>query len=322
MLDSVVYPVLARLPYTRGLMRERDWFRKEVETLRTRLISAERDLEELRTFSDSLPKLSYHPDLVPPLELMRREQSEVMEEWYRWADDWAMALRIYGRVRRSSRVLEIGCGLGRIAFPLRLVLLEGYYDGFDICDYKIAFLQRNFHRLFANFRFIHADVRNTVYNSSGTIDARDFVFPYPDGAFDTVFAASVFTHMLPAGCRNYFQQAARVLRPEGRAVFSCFLLDDYDPKRPRPFDFAMKYFDFNNHPHEKMGRQFAVANLQNPEETTAYHSQILREFANGAGLITEEVLPGMWTGLEGPWVGAQDIMVFRRATTQNLAVLQ
>jgi SAM-dependent methyltransferase len=245
---------------------------------------------------------------------MIREQIEVLEEWYRWGEEWNIVLRVFGRTWKRSRVLEIGCGLGRIAFPLRFTLLEGAYEGFDICEYKIQFLQERFQKAFPNFRFSFANVKNTAYNPSGSSDSSEFTFPYEDSSFDTVYAASVFTHLLPAGCRQYFRETARVLRPDGRAVFSFFLLDFYVPGRPRPLGFAKHYFDFTHRIPGDWSDQFAIANPENPEETIAYNLRLIREFADEAGLVLDgEPLPGLWSGADGPSIGAQDLLILRRA---------
>src|SRR3954451_14846583 len=81
------------------------------------------------------------PDLLPPLELMQREHISVLEDWFAWAVQWEMTLRTYGGFKNKSTVLEIGCGLGRIAYMLRdyLAIGGGQYHGFDICNYKIQF---------------------------------------------------------------------------------------------------------------------------------------------------------------------------------------
>src|SRR5262249_27011875 len=159
--------------------------------------------------------------------LMPQEGIDVFEEWFRWGEEWSMLLRIYGGITRDSAVLEIGCGLGRIAFPLRFLLsAEGSYDGFEICQNKVAFLERTFQRAYPNFRFVWANVHNTYYNPRGQVKATEYRFPYPDATFDVAYAASVFTHMLPDTTAHYFRETARVLKPSGRAVFSCFLLDN------------------------------------------------------------------------------------------------
>jgi SAM-dependent methyltransferase len=123
-------------------------------------------------------QIAYEPQLVPPLHLMRQEGIEVLEEWFRWGEEWSMLLRIYGRISHSSAVLEIGCGLGRVAFPLRYILSsDGSYEGFDISKVKIDFLESRFHRAHPNFHFILANLHNTFYNPRGTIKPTNYRFP-------------------------------------------------------------------------------------------------------------------------------------------------
>ena len=112
--------------------------------------------------------LAYEPELVPPLALRRTEGIEVIEEWFRRAEEWSVVLRAYGGLGRDTAVLEIGCGLGRIAFPLRYVLgPEGRYEGFEIVREKVDFLQREFTPRHPRFRFTWADVHNAYYNPAG-----------------------------------------------------------------------------------------------------------------------------------------------------------
>src|SRR5262249_39642515 len=152
--------------------------------------------------------LAYEPALVPPREVMAWEGIEVLEEWFRWGEEWSVLLRLLAGLGSDSAVLEIGCGLGRIAFPLRYVLgPRGSYDGFEIVRQKVEFLESRFMPAHPNFRFRWADVRNTHYNPGGAAEAESFEFPYADDSFDVVFAASVFTHMAPANTERYVAEA-------------------------------------------------------------------------------------------------------------------
>jgi SAM-dependent methyltransferase len=258
--------------------------------------------------------IAYDADLVPPLPLMRTEGIDVLEEWFRWAEEWSCVLRIYGGLRSHSNVLEIGCGLGRTAFPLRYALIGGgTYDGFEIASEKVEFLRRTFEPAYPNFRFQRADVYNTYYNPSGSIAADGYIFPYPDACFDVVYAASVFTHMLPANVAAYLRQSARVLRPTGRCVFSFFLLDHYRRGRPRPLGFARSGFSFD---HQLPGHDsdFAIGVPENPEEMCAYRLSLVERLAAEAGLrFAQPALPGMWSGAFDSWVGSQDIIVLEPA---------
>jgi SAM-dependent methyltransferase len=253
--------------------------------------------------------VAYDPALIPPLPLMRTEGIDVLEEWFRWGEEWSMLLRVYGGLTRRSAVLEIGCGLGRTAFPLRYLLSsEGRYDGFEIARQKVEFLARTFTPAFPNFRFTWADVRNTYYNPAGRVEPAEYRFPYPDRHFDIVYAASVFTHMVPENAAHYLQETARVLRPGGRALVSVFLLDHYDPARPRPLGFARDDFRFD-HAYGGWGDEFRTVVPENPEQMTAYRRSLLERLARQAGLrFAAPVVPGLWSGAAERWVGAQDLL--------------
>lgn len=262
------------------------------------------------------PWIAYDPTLIPPLELMRQEGIEVLEEWFRWAEEWSMLLRIYGGITKNSFLLEIGCGLGRIAFPLRYILsLNGSYDGFDICQDKITFLEQNFHKAYPNFRFNWANIYNTFYNSKGQVSATDYRFPYDDNSFDIVFAASVFTHLLPESAANYFQETARVLKPGGRCLFSFFLLDNYRPGQTRPLGFARPAFNFD-YQYGNYADDFAIAEPDNPEQMTAHSLRLIEYFATQADLkLSQAPVPGLWSGSTSTWVGAQDLVIFKKSLT-------
>ena len=259
------------------------------------------------------PALAYEPGLVPPVELMRTEGIDVLEEWFRWAEEWSMLLRVYGRLRRNDAILEIGCGLGRVAFALRYLLSEqGSYDGFEIVAEKVRFLQREFAVIHPNFHFRWADIHNTFYNPDGGMPAAKFRFPYHDQRFDVVFAASVFTHLVPESTARYLAESARVLRRGGRCVFSFFLLDHYRPGHPRPGGFDRDAFAFD-HPHAGYGADFAIAVPDNPEETSAYRLSFVRCLAADAGLrLAQPPVPGLWSGTVEAPVGAQDVVVLER----------
>ncbi|WP_243745710.1 class I SAM-dependent methyltransferase [Segetibacter sp. 3557_3] len=243
---------------------------------------------------------------------MREEGITVLEEWFRWAEEWSFLLRIYGGITKRSHVLEIGCGLGRTAFPLRFILSEGAYNGFEICKYKIDFLQKTFHKAHPRFNFVWANIHNTYYNPQGNIQASNYKFPYVDNSFDVVYAASVFTHMLPDIAENYFKETARVLKPNGRAVFSFFILDFYQPKKERSSGFARSGFNFD-HPYGSFGSEFSIANPDNPEEMTAYKKSLIQKYAAAAGLaLVQEPVPGFWSDSSATWVGAQDIVVLKK----------
>jgi SAM-dependent methyltransferase len=126
----------------------------------------------------------------------------------------------------SSRVLDVGCGIGRMAAPLTKYLSAGEYYGFDIVRSGIDWSVENISSKFPNFHFQHANVFNKNYNPDGQTSADVYRFPYSDAFFDFAFLTSVFTHMLPAAVDNYMSEISRVLKPGATCLITFFLLND------------------------------------------------------------------------------------------------
>lgn len=258
--------------------------------------------------------LAYEPELLPSAEFMRREGVEVLEEWFRYAEEWAMLLRVYGHLDQDSDVLEVWCGAGRIAFPLRFSLLgTGTYNGFDHCAERIGFLRNTFQRAHPNFNFTLLDVANSYFNPTGRTDPAHMALPYLSSSFDVVVAASVFTHVDPADAGHYLKEMARVLRPGGRCLVSYFLLDNYRPARTRPLGFDRASFDFDHRrrvPEVDGGGDYAVVNPENTEEMVAYSLSLVDALAARVGLRREgDPLTGLWSGATKRPLSAQDVVV-------------
>jgi SAM-dependent methyltransferase len=106
--------------------------------------------------------------------------------------------RDFAQLAPGDRVLDVGCGIGRMAIPLtRYLDGDGTYDGFDVVPHGVEWCRRRITPRFPNFNFRWVPVRNDDYNPEGAVVAGEFTFPYDDAAFDFVFLTSVFTHMLP-----------------------------------------------------------------------------------------------------------------------------
>ena len=62
-----------------------------------------------------------------------------------------------------------------------------------------------------------------ITRTAGSASA--YRFPFADQAFDFIFLASVFTHMLPDAVEHYVHEISRLLAPGGVCVASYFLLN-------------------------------------------------------------------------------------------------
>ena len=132
-----------------------------------------------------------------------------------------------GSLKPHEKVLEVGCGIGRMAIPLTTYLVSpGTYDGFDLVADAIKWCQKHITPSHANFNFQLADIQNDLYNPRGQSQANQYTFPFDDNHFDFVFLTSVFTHMLPPDLHHYIAEVSRVLKPGGRTFATFFLLNE------------------------------------------------------------------------------------------------
>jgi ubiquinone/menaquinone biosynthesis C-methylase UbiE len=209
------------------------------------------------------------------------------------------------KLRPEEDVLDVGCGVGRIALALtRYLKPPGSYRGFDIVPEGIRWCQGHITPRCPHFQFQHVDVKNAAYNSGGRMSARDFVFPYCDASVDFVFLASVFTHMQPFEMSRYLREVRRVLRPAGRCFATFFILNQ--ESRQLMVEVGSLY-----HFGHDAGGCFTTS-PDRPEAAIAYDENELRQHLTKAGMKLDAFYPGGWCGRERA-VDGQDIVLVRPA---------
>lgn len=229
----------------------------------------------------------------------RRDQAAVGPGFLRIGYRWLSVLAGLGDLGPDGRVLDVGCGPGRMAYCLSCYLTsKGRYEGFDVVPRYVRRLRATVTRRFPNVRFRSVDLRNGVYNPRGDGSAAGFRFPYPAESFDAVVAFSVFQHLGPEVVRRYLREIGTVLRPGGRCVFSCFLIS-------RPSDRTADALDFV---HRVRGGWTAEASR--PEVGFAYGERTLRRWLGESGLELRERLNGRWRRRRG--FAYQDVVVAER----------
>ncbi|QJW92109.1 class I SAM-dependent methyltransferase [Spirosoma taeanense] len=211
-----------------------------------------------------------------------------------------------GGLKPTDAVLDVGCGIGRMAVPLTnyLIAPDGRYEGFDIVAQGITWCQRNITPRFPTFRFQLADVHNAHYNPNGRFPAHQYRFPYADNEFDFVFLTSVFTHMDRPEIERYTTQIARVLRPGGRAFITMFLLNDESRALMAA---GQSQYNFR---HALNGRW--VFDPTNPEAGSAYDETFVRDlFARHQLTLREPIYYGSWCG-RTDFTSFQDILILEK----------
>lgn len=211
-----------------------------------------------------------------------------------------------GGLQPGSRVLDVGCGIGRVAVPLTGFLDdEGSYEGFDIVKSAIRWCTQKIHSSYPNFRFTHIDLKNDLYNLGTNREAKDFVFPYGDGEFDLVFLTSVFTHMLLADVENYLEQIHRVLKPGGTCFATFFMINEqakYLMEQKGKF-----LFNTELEHHYLFHSRVKEANVAYDE------AHLVHEMIVSKGFQMEQICYGFWPGRpKSELSNFQDICVFRK----------
>jgi SAM-dependent methyltransferase len=207
-----------------------------------------------------------------------------------------------GDLRPDARVLDIGCGIGRLAVPLTQYLdpERGSYDGVDPVRSGIEWCTTFVTPAYPNFRFQHLDIRHAIYNPTGAIDGTETTLPFGDAAFDFMVLVSVATHLPAAELARYFDEVARVLAPGGRLMLTAFVMTRNSDPPPKTRD-----------PRLNFTRSGATgewhADAANPLGAVAVDDGVIEEAADAADLEVRRKTLGHWRGR--PAAHYQDIFI-------------
>ena len=206
----------------------------------------------------------------------------------------------------SDRILDVGCGTGRIALALMGYLDEnGTYDGFDVNRKGIEFARNTIGREASRFEFKWIDIRNDQYNSAGASSAAEFQFPYDSHRFSCAIATSLFTHLRTAEAEQYVAEIDRVLAPGGRLLATFFLLNDASRDAIEHSAAAMSFKFSDGGAHYEDGTRVGPG--------VAYEENDVRKWLGASGLeLVEPIQYGSWSQASSART-FQDIIVARRS---------
>jgi ubiquinone/menaquinone biosynthesis C-methylase UbiE len=207
-----------------------------------------------------------------------------------------------GGLGPDERVLDVGCGIGRMAVPLTKYLNNlSSYEGFDIVIDGINWCRKKISSRYPNFHFQLADVFNKYYNQNGKYKASEYKFPYDNEYFDFVFLTSVFTHLLSNDMENYFNEIARVLKKDGRCLITFFLLNKESLQLISEKKSSLN-FNYDTEIYSTIDKII-------PETAIAYNEKFVRKLYEKYKMnIIEPIHYGSWCGREN-FLSYQDIII-------------
>lgn len=253
--------------------------------------SSEKTFDELRS-------------LAPPRSLVAKAAGKSVVPWIEIGDRWVETMRMWGGLEPHHRVLDVGCGVGRMAIALASYLGDhGSYEGFDIQERAIRWCKREIEPRWPRARFHFVDVRNPEYRRRGGENASTFRFPFDDEEFDFVFLTSVFTHMLRDEVENYLSETRRVLASRGRCLITYYLLNA-EVRRAIEGGGARHAFAHEVAPGCYVERRRSL------RAAVAYDQAVVEQLYRDVGLeLIPPVHHGSWSGAYGEARHGQDTVV-------------
>ena len=241
---------------------------------------------------------------LPPAAL--RFMGEDDEKLIRIGDELAGLLVEHG-MDGTARVLDVGCGYGRLALGiLHATEYRGRYLGFDVLVRQIAWCRENITPVYPNFEFRSIDIRNERYNPQGSIDPAMTTFPVERGETDLCAVFSVFTHLYRPVVERYLAEIRRILRPDGIAVTTWLVFDA--ARLPAVASDAAAY-----PMRYALDEVTRYASEEDPLRAIAFEESLVREMIARAGLDLVRLERGSWAG--EPSRVFQDLVVLRRPGT-------
>jgi SAM-dependent methyltransferase len=236
------------------------------------------------------------------------------ETFERLADIHVALLEQYIGVKDTDHVMEIGCGIGRDAIPLTKILEHGHYIGTDTIAPSIQWCTQHISVRFPNFVFLHHDIRDTLHNPAGTLQASDVRLPAGEDSIDLIILQSVFTHMFPDEIVHYMKEFRRILKPTGRVWATFFIvhqgiLDAVRNKAQTEYALSFQHdYRFGCY----------INTLDEPRGAVAFEEVALKQVIERAGLILAlPILWGTWSGQRPDPKCGQDSLILMRPNSPD-----
>jgi SAM-dependent methyltransferase len=212
---------------------------------------------------------------------------------------------------KSSRVLDVGCGCGRVSAAIaQFVDAEGSLRGIDIVPGLVEFCDRQISSRYKSSEFYLLGHSNQSYDwyrrgeqIMGEISSIDDVCGA--GTADLCIATSLFTHLNADEARENLKSIGRALKTDAAAFLTFFILDP-------PTRLALKYNRSNltfSHDGDHPGT--FVEKKDVPSFAVAFTPDLIGSMLADTGFYIDRILFGIWSGRP---IGTsfQDVIIARK----------
>lgn len=250
-----------------------------------------------------------------PNENNRRGGKYSYAEWAHVIGVFQTLMYIHLRNKESNMILDVGCGTGLLAISSEPFLgRDGKYIGIDVIKNDIDFCRGHYPS--ENFEFIYFDVNNPAY--APTQKDTKSKWPVESESIDLATALSVWTHLNEEDAVFYFKEISRVLKPDGKAIITFFLLDELYQKSLsiRSHQKGNYHMTFQDRWIFDQGSYGSDAWLHPkwarvPESAIGVTKVGLERLTSAAGLRLIEHYQGNWKEVLGAFF--QDVLIFEKA---------
>ncbi len=215
-------------------------------------------------------------------------QFKELVQRFRVADDW--------------KILDMGCGCGRMAVPFSEYLgAKGQYIGFDVWPDGIEWCHENIRKDF-QFKILHA-ANNYYYEDQRSFKKNNFSLSFIERqTVDLVFAISVFSHLKKEDAQIYLAEISKILKFRMYAYITCFIIDEYF------FEYQRGTGTFSEVLEEEHGCYYGY---QKQDFFAGFSLENLKEWITNSGLELVFYELGTWAEKPGSRE-FQDLLIIRK----------
>ncbi|NPD87412.1 MAG: class I SAM-dependent methyltransferase [Asgard group archaeon] len=215
--------------------------------------------------------------------------------------------------KTNNLILDVGCGTGLLGVASEPFLGEnGLYIGIDVRKKNTDFCRTNY---VGNYVFQHLDLQNLRYAPDQEPIRKQW--QVENESIDMITALSVWTHLNEADAIFYFKEINRVLKKNGKAIITFFVLDDdyYNNLDKRTDDtgvyhnFPKSRYTFDQ-PCTESNHWFHPKWVKQPEDAIGITNEGIEKLVENTNLKLKKTYVGNWK--EHPGLYFQDILIFEK----------